>query len=357
MPFAIPLAYSALGAFSMIVQAILLREFFVVAAGNEISFGIAMGGWLLGAGKGTGAVLSRRRRSTAGAFSWAVLAMCLVAPLLLAAARSLHRLAGVPQGALLPLAKTLYLVPLLFLPFSALSGFAFPLAAKLRPLQPNKAEPAMAGAYAWESLGAMAGGLAYTFWLVGRFDPATIIAMSALPLVLGSQIACRGAKGAANSAAGVLAVVLLVGALLGGWTGRCESWLVDQRWQGISSARLVAARDTKYQNLQLGLSGGQYSLFANGQLAAVFPDDAGDECSPHSSSASIRARATSWSSATSSPAWPSTCCATRSPRSPRWRSTTVTRTWCAATWTQPAAPSCATPVCMPRRWTGGASSC
>jgi spermidine synthase len=279
MPFAIPLAYSALGAFSMIVQAILLREFFVVAAGNEISFGIAMGGWLLGVGAGSlaGAVLSRRRRSTAGAFSWAVLAMCLVAPLLLAAARSLHRLAGVPQGALLPLAKTLYLVPLLFLPFSALSGFAFPLAAKLRPLQPNKAEPAMAGAYAWESLGAMAGGLAYTFWLVGRFDPATIIAMSALPLVLGSQIACRGAKGAANSAAGVLAVVLLVGALLGGWTGRCESWLVDQRWQGISSARLVAARDTKYQNLQLGLAGGQYSLFANGQLAAVFPDDAGDE--------------------------------------------------------------------------------
>ena len=36
---------------------------------------------------------------------------------------------------------------------------------------------------------------------------------------------------------------------------------------------LVANRDSKYQNLQLGVSHGQYCLFANGQLAAVFPDD------------------------------------------------------------------------------------
>ena len=279
MTYAIPLAYAALGAFSMVMQTILLREFFVVAAGNEIAFGIAMGGWLLGVGAGSlaGAFFSRSRRSTATAFSWAVLALVIVAPLLLAAARSLHRLGGVPQGALMPLAKTLTLIPLLTLPFSSLCGFAFPLAGKLCSPDPDKAARTMASAFTWEALGAMAGGLGYTFWLVGNFLPATIIALFALFLILGSGIACQRAMSATAFASAVLAALLLVAALGSGWTKRFESWLVRQRWQGISSSELVAARDTKYQNLQLGLADGQYSLFANGQLAAVFPDDANDE--------------------------------------------------------------------------------
>ncbi len=279
MVWLIPLAYAALGAFSMVMQTILLREFFVVAAGNEISFGIAMAGWLLGVGAGSlvGAFFSRKRKSTAAAFSWAALAMCLVAPLLLAATRSLHVFGAMPQGALLPLAKTFYLVPLLALPFSALSGFAFPLAAKLAPRPAAKAAGAMTGAYAWEALGAMAGGLAYTFWLVEQLDPLTIIVLFALPLLLGAGLVSRQALATPPGVGALLAALLLLAAIISGGTGRCESWLVAQRWQGISAGTLVAVRDTRYQNLQLGLADGQYSLFANGQLAAVFPDDSNDD--------------------------------------------------------------------------------
>ena len=62
-------------------------------------------------------------------------------------------------------------------------------------------------------------------------------------------------------------------AILSGGARRIDDWLVRQRWRGISESYLVASRDSKYQNLQLGLRHGQYSLYANGQLAAVFPDD------------------------------------------------------------------------------------
>ena len=279
MVWVIPLAYSALGGFSMVMQTILLREFFVVAAGNEISFGIAMGGWLLGVGAGSlaGVFFSRGRTCTAAAFSRAALAMCLVAPLLLAGARSLHLLGAMPRGALLPLAKTFYLIPLLALPFSVLSGFAFPLAAKLGAQPPEKAAGTMTSAYAWESLGAMAGGLAYFFWLVGKTDPVTIIVLFALPLLLGAGIVSRQAPEKTPCAGTVLAALLLLAAILSGGTVRFESWLVAQRWQGISAGTLVAVRDTRYQNLQLGSADGQYSLFANGQLASVFPDDSNDE--------------------------------------------------------------------------------
>jgi predicted membrane-bound spermidine synthase len=279
MPLLIPLAYASLGAFSMVMQTILLREFFVVAAGNEISFGIAMGAWLLGVGAGSlaGAFFSARRPSTAVAFSRLALAMCLAAPLLLAGVRGLHRLAAVPQGMLLPLAKTFVLIPALTVPFSFLGGFAFPLAARLTPLPAGKAARAMSRAYAWESFGALAGGMIYTFILVGRCRPVVIIALLALPVLAAAGVIAGKIRKVALLAA-VLAVALMdLGALLGGGARALDSRLTRLRWQGMSSSELVASRDTRFQNLQLGSSSGQYSLFANGQLAAVFPDDEANE--------------------------------------------------------------------------------
>ena len=280
MPPIIPLAYAALGAFTIVFQTILLREFFVVAAGNEISFGIAMAGWLLGVGCGSlaGAFFASRRQATAVPFSWTALALCVAAPLLLAAVRSLHAFGAMPQGMLMPLARSLYLVPLLSLPFCALSGFAFPLAARLRPLPSGKTAGAMAGAYAWESLGAMAGGILYTFLLAGRFAPVVITILFALPLLAACGAVSWGvAAGKRAAAAALLLLIISLAALIAGAAGRFDSWLARQRWQGISTSRLVASRDTRFQNLQLGFARGQYSLFANGQLAYVFPDDEGNE--------------------------------------------------------------------------------
>jgi len=278
MPLLLPLAYGSLGAFTLVTQAVLLREFFVVAAGNEISFGIAMAGWLLGVGAGSlaGARYTRRRRITAAAFSWSALALCLTAPVLLAAARNLHSLGAAPQGALLPLSRSLVLIPLLLLPFSFVSGFSFPLADKLHPLAAGKKARAMADAYAWEALGGMAGGALYSFWLLGGIDPLSILALLALPLLLSSAWVGR-LGGGRSAAAGCLAACLALAALLSGSAGRGDSFLSRLRWRGISGGELVAVSDTKYQNLQLGLNAGQYNLFANGQLAAVFPDPAADE--------------------------------------------------------------------------------
>ncbi|MDD8012932.1 MAG: hypothetical protein PHX05_05595, partial [Acidobacteriota bacterium] len=280
MTCVIPLAYSALGAFTIVFQTILLREFFVVAAGNEVSFGIAMAGWLLGVGAGSlaGAFYASRRQSTAISFSWTAMALCAAAPLLLAAVRSLHAFGAMPQGMLMPLARSLCLVPLLSLPFCALSGFAFPLAARLRPLRAEKTAGAMAGAYAWESLGAMAGGMLYTFLLAGRFPPVAITIFFALPLLAASgAVSWAAAAGKRAAVAALLMLFVSLAALASGAAGRFDSWLARQRWQGISAAQLVASLDTRFQNLQLGFTRGQYSLFANGQLASVFPDDEGNE--------------------------------------------------------------------------------
>ena len=267
--------YFCLGAFSLVFQTILLREFFTVAAGSEISIAVGLGGWLLGIGAGSACAgfLYSRRRQTANALPWVVAIMCVSAPLLLAAVRCLQQLSGVAQGMLIPLAKTFWLVPLLTIPFSFFSGFAFPLASRLEPDSYLSARQKIIRAYVWECVGALSAGLIYTFWLLEKISPAMTISLFALPLLFGSAlVAAREMRKKALAAHFLLLAVNLY-ALLAGGAGRMDSWLVRQRWMGLSAATWVESRDSKFQNLQLGLNFGQYCLYSNGQLAAVFPDD------------------------------------------------------------------------------------
>jgi predicted membrane-bound spermidine synthase len=251
--------YFLLGAFSLVFQTILLREFFTVAAGNEISFAVALGGWLLGVGAGSfwAGFLSARTRHKANAFPWVVILMCASAPLLLVGVRCLQQISAVPQGALIPLSKTFWLVPLLTIPFSFFSGFIFPLAVKLEPASSLNDSQKMIRAYVWECIGALAGGLAYTFWLLEKFNSTLIIALIALPLLLCSAFVVGLEKRKKALAAHFLVLAFNLYAILAGGAGRLDSWLVKQRWLGLSGATWVESRDSKYQNLQLGLSHGQ----------------------------------------------------------------------------------------------------
>ncbi|MEI6613718.1 MAG: hypothetical protein WCL37_02360 [Chrysiogenales bacterium] len=267
--------YFLLGAFSLVFQTILLREFFTVAAGNEISFAIALGGWLLGVGAGSccSGLLSVGPRRTAPAFPWVVVLLCVSAPLLLTGVRCLQQINAVPQGTLMPLSSTFWLIPLLTIPFSFFSGFVFPLAVKLQPASALNDTQKMVRAYIWECIGALAGGVVYTFWLLEKFNSTLIIAMFTLPLLLGSILVARSEKRKKALAVYFLLLAFNLYAILGGGAGRLESWLVQQRWRGLSGATWIESRDSKYQNLQLGLSHGQYCLYSNGQLTTVFPDD------------------------------------------------------------------------------------
>lgn len=267
--------YFLLGAFSLVFQTILLREFFTVAAGNEISFGIALAGWLLGVGAGSfcAGFIGTGEQHGAGALPWVIMLMGVSAPLLLVGVRCLQQISGTPQGMLIPLGMTFWLVPLFTIPFSFFSGFALPLAARLGPLSILSAGQKIVRAYIWECIGAMAGGVVYTFWLLEKFNPALTISLFTLPLLLGSAFVAIAEKRSRTLAIHFLLLAFYLYAILGGGAGRLDSWLEQQRWRGLSAATWVESRDSEYQNLQLGLSHGQYCLYSNGQLAAVFPDD------------------------------------------------------------------------------------
>jgi spermidine synthase len=275
MAWIIPIVYGSLGAFSLVFQTVLLREFFTVAAGNELSFAVALASWLFGVGAGSalGGYLNARPRRSDNPLPWLAAVLCILAPLLLAGVRLLQKLSAATPGTLIPLGRTLWLVSLLTIPFSFFCGFAFPQAAALDAGPGQSARQKMVRAYVWECVGALAAGLLYTFWLVEKSNPALTLALFSLPLLIAAAwIASRDGKKMVRAVSLLLLAANLFAVLAGG-AARFDSWLVRERWLGLSTATWVESRDSRFQNLQLGLSHGQYCLYGNGQLAAVFPDD------------------------------------------------------------------------------------
>ena len=274
-------AYFVLGGYAVLAQATLLREMQVLVFGSELSWGLVLAFWL--AGVAVGAMMAGRLIERTGR-PWLMLAAAgLAMPavlvgeiVLLRVARSL---ANVGPGEYVGPGTTVLLALACTVPVSLWVGLAFPAASALiaRAADPSSDRARAVGwVYLAESAGALVGGAAFSFLLVGR--------VGAVPLALGG-----GA---------VLAVFIQW--LVGPYAGRGWAWFIplglamaqgilitegtarrldeaSVRWRWTSFAKaveLVQSRDTRYQNVALGRLGEQFNLYTNGLVGATWPNQA-----------------------------------------------------------------------------------
>ncbi len=278
------------GAVALLAQVTLLRELSVAFYGSELIVVLALGVWLLGSG--TGAVLpaGTAERSRQRLFR-CFLAAAVVLPLSLAAARGLHHLFGGVPGAYLQLPRQLVGLLLVLVPVALIAGRLFRLAAVAHIHGGGTA----ARAYAWESMGSLAGGVAATLLIfLGRSNlfalllTALLAALAALGQALPSRegtstpaASHRGGPG--NSRlfssfarlrlpvliSSVVAMALVVGM---GRAPRLDRALT--RW---NHPFLAATRDTPYGRLTLDRRAGQLAVFVNNALSYESQGTAAEE--------------------------------------------------------------------------------
>ena len=165
---------------------------------------------------------------------------------------------------------------------SGRGGLADYSAQFLRTLAHSDSEQATGRLYALESLGSLVGGVLFTFLFAQWLTPFTIMAVAGLVAVFGAVLA------APNQLARYILIVPLLGlAVVVAWP-HCIAGLerksLEARWQafgvlpdtadaaGGKPARLVASLDSRYQNLALIEAQGQTTLYGNGMVLGVFPD-------------------------------------------------------------------------------------
>ena len=271
---ALLLTFVCMGGIAVVMQTVLFREFLVVFGGNELSISLIFAFWLFGvtAGALIGALLSRYSKTGLGTYLGVFSLFVLGSPVYLILVRLARTLFEIPIGqnaSFLTLSKATLLIAA---PASFPIGFLFPIAGLLAS-HIGFGKRSIGALFTYEAIGATLGGTIFTFVLAGRIDPFNSIAVFLITAMLSAAallFVWRKKKSALLFA--FMGALLLTGMVLGVF-----SWLDHQtikaRWAGIAPGLdLLESRDTRYQNISVGLLGGQTSVYGNGQVFSSFPD-------------------------------------------------------------------------------------
>ncbi|MCX7011957.1 MAG: hypothetical protein NTW86_05220, partial [Candidatus Sumerlaeota bacterium] len=152
------------GATSILAQVALLRVFLAVVEENEILLGVFFAVWFLGIFAGAWVGGKRKAsgdRLVRGAFTTLVVQAALF-PLIVLSVETVRANFHWTASEALGLWPLLAIAFAHLAPFGFLTGMAFPLLCRLREETAAKGGSSLAGVYAWESLGSLVSGAAFT---------------------------------------------------------------------------------------------------------------------------------------------------------------------------------------------------
>lgn len=258
---------------SIAVQIILLREFLVVFNGNELVYGIILANWMLLTG--IGSYLGRRTDKTVNPYLALVniqLSMAIL-PVIITFLLSYLRSTVITPGRMLSVIEVYYSSFVLLLPFCLLSGYLFTLlsSAFSREEKVNRTGKV----YGFESLGSMAGGAVFNFFLVyflNTYQSLTVI--MAVNLLAACYTSLLILKGRWKYAIPLLSGICILAMILSGLEGRTLAYQYRDQ-------EVVDHQETPYGKLVVTRTGDQLNLYENGVVLFTTNDIAMVEESVH----------------------------------------------------------------------------
>ncbi|MDQ1350776.1 MAG: Polyamine aminopropyltransferase [Acidobacteriota bacterium] len=278
-------AYFSLGAFALVSQTMILREFFVVVYGNEFIFGVLLANWLIGIFTGAllGSAAADRDKNNLRTFSISLLLLSVLFPLCITAIRFLYTISGTPVGTYVSFSNVVLYSALFIIPISFFIGFAFPVAARIHTgcsaagavneAVSQERVQKISSIYIVEALGSLLSGVIYTFFLVGRVNSYFIAGLITLPLLVSCWLTINNHRLKIMRFICVFLLILNLLALTPFINRKIENFTVEKRWRSFSDLPLNYALDSKYQDIAVSCLSNQYNLYLNTMLAAVFPNE------------------------------------------------------------------------------------
>jgi spermidine synthase len=271
------LAILILGVYSQIVQALLIREGLVVFYGNEISLGAFYGSWLFWLALGSLLVIWQQAREwVRSPLPWMrrlLWLLPLVLGLQLLLFRLVRRLLDVSASEFVPLDELFIVLFLITAPGGILLGVAFPLACKA--LQDSYADSlsgvsVISRLYVADALGALLGGVLFTFVLIQWLGVSGTLGLTALLLALAAV--GLGPKEKKLPWPSLLLGLLGLLIALPPLNALLERQLEELRFATLQPGlQLKQAVETKYGHVAVAQLGEQTSVVINGQISQSFP--------------------------------------------------------------------------------------
>lgn len=244
-----------IGLLAVINQLVFIREFMSVMAGNELILGIVMAAWLLLTGWGA----YSGRKGIPGRFNeeraTVMLLVLALLPLVLIALLYWLKSQLFPPGTITSIGSAVVGAFLLLYPLCFLSGYLFTLFATGFSKLENKNK--IGKAYAFESLGSLAGGLLFSL-VFGRFlNSSQIFCSTAFLVLMVGALICRQKSRRLVLIVGALVIPALL--FVFNPDTRIKQWLYP-------SQKIIRNQSTPYGNLIVTQQADQFNFYENHSL-------------------------------------------------------------------------------------------
>ena len=257
-----------LGVISISCQIILLREFFVVFLGNELSLGIVLSNWLLLSA--IGSIVSNKLIKMIHDIKLflhiSIVLVVILLPVGIITIRSLNFITQIPQGEFFPIFSIWIWTLLILLPICTIIGMQFNLACKVFNIFNNNKNIAGSNVYMYETLGSLLASFIISFILIKWLNPIVICLLLILIVILFLYISNK------NKALLILAIGIIVITISPSSTLIATS--IDKyRWNIINKDfKLIDSNESHYGNLAIIDYAGTKYLYQNTKNTGTFSD-------------------------------------------------------------------------------------
>jgi spermidine synthase len=261
-----------------VTQALLIRELLVAFFGNELSIGLILANWLILEAIGSGLLGRRTHRWGPKTTSFATLqvlfALCL--PLCVYAAYTSRSLIGAIPGEGVGLVPIFWSSLFILAPLALVDGTMFAFGSRAYAALTGDEAPSIGWVYVIEAVGAMVGGIVFTYVFVAFFHSLHIVLiLAALNLLSAASILAASDSPKRKRTLGLVVVFILLAANLGFLVtplgSEIQRWATRQQWAGQN---LVYSENSVYGNVAVVQQEEQVTFYADGIpiLSAPLPD-------------------------------------------------------------------------------------
>jgi len=253
-------AVFVVGASSILIQLSLIREFLAVYYGNELVFGLILGNWLVLAGLGGFFGKKAERISDkVGVYSLSLLFSSIAAVVIVYASRIVHSF-FVVRGESLSMPEMGVASFLVLAPFCVVSGFQVVLAASIFSKDNKEGAFSVGRVYTLDVLGDLFGGLVFSFVLVDAFNSFQVAYLAAFASIFAAAYLALSQKRVGIAVASVILFILVAF-----FSATVDLQSMSNQMQ-YPKQNIVFQKNSRYGNIVVTESAGQYNFFENGLL-------------------------------------------------------------------------------------------
>ncbi len=241
---------------AIVLQILALRLLLTASSGNELDIAVTLSAWLLTTSLGS---LLGTRLTRKDLLGWSFLILGVLSPLLVVFTEVVIALLIRVPGEMPTLSDTLLASLVLLLPIGILVGVQFPLCVRELPESPQRV-------YAFESLGAFAGGIVFTILILKGIQTEVVLFIVSFLLT---------ATGVWLTRKRTLLVLFLIPFIV------MNTKKDILKWTSPPNMVLLERMDSPYAEITLYRSGNQKSLYTSGNLYYTYPEPQTEETKVH----------------------------------------------------------------------------